>query len=250
MKNKITWVIPMAGKGVRIQSLGEFKPFIRIRGQKMLFWFLFSIKHLIKEGDTLIFITTSYFSKKFNFEKELELLLKRQNISNKFYVVETPSTPRGQSETVLYAKNFINQENPLIVINPDQYVDFDLPEKIEDCYLALYLQLGNKSGFVEIKKGFITNFVEKNNISNLACAGIYIVSRAKLLLKAIEEQIKSKETLNGEYYLGSAFNFIIKNDIKVKAIAVRAKYDLGNVDDVLAFEKNQLVVLNLSTKFK
>lgn len=240
MKKEITWVIPMAGKGARIQSLGEFKPFIRIRGQKMLFWFLFSIKHLIKGGDTLIFITTSYFSKKFNFEKELRVILKRQNINNKFYVVETPSTPRGQSETVLCVKNFINQKNPLVVINPDQYIDFNLPKKIKDCYLGLYLQLGNKSGFVEIKEGLITNFVEKNNISNLACAGVYIVSKAKLLFEAIDKQIKNGETLNGEYYLGPAFNFIIKKGIEVKPIAVRAKYDLGNIDDVLVFEKSPI----------
>ena len=143
-----TWIIPMAGKGTRTQSLGEFKPFIEINKHKIIFWFLLSIKRFIKENDKIIFITTSYFSKKFNVRSELKKLFSELSLYNKFVLLETPRDTSGQSITVAYAKNNVNKNNHLIIANPDQYIDFDLPEKINCCYLALYLQLGNKSGFV------------------------------------------------------------------------------------------------------
>lgn len=233
-----TWIIPMAGKGTRTQSLGEFKPFVEINNHKILFWFLLSIKHLIKDKDKIIFITTSYFSKKFNVKLELEKLFSELNFYNEFVVIETPRDTKGQSDTLTYAEKIVDKNKPLIVANPDQYIDFDLPKTIECCYLTLYLQLGNKSGFVSIKNGLITNFVEKKNISNLAFAGVYIIAKAKWLFDAIEKQIKNKEVLNKEFYLGLAFNHIIDKSIKVKPLTIRAKYDLGNIEDIMTFKKS------------
>lgn len=235
-----TWVIPMAGKGIRTQSLGEFKPFIKINNYEILFWFLFSIKHLIKKRDKIIFITTIYFAKKFEVQKKINKLLQDLKIKNKFYLIETPNDTAGQSISIKFAKNIINQNKPLIVINPDQYVDFNLPEKITHCYLPLYVQLGNKSGFVSIENKKITNFVEKNNISNLACAGIFIIAKAKWLFSGIKEQIKNKDMLNGEFYLGPVFNYIIKKGLTVEPLMLRAKYDLGNPEDAKIFERNNI----------
>jgi dTDP-glucose pyrophosphorylase len=230
----------MAGKGIRTQSMKEFKPFIEINNHEILFWFLFSIKGLIKKNDKLIFVTSKYFSKKFQVEKRITKILKELKIINKFYIIETTKEPAGQSISLKFAKNIIDQNKPLIVVNPDQYIDFDLPKKIINSYLPLYLQLGNKSGFVSMKSGQITKFVEKNNISNLACTGVYIVAKAKWLFSAIEEQIKNKDMLNEEYYLGPAFNYIIKKKLKVEPLSVRAKYDLGNPKDIKIFRKNNI----------
>lgn len=230
----------MAGKGTRTKSLGDFKPFIKINNHEILFWFLFSIKNLIKKDDEMVFITTSYFSKKFKVALRLNQLFKELKIKNKFHLVETPINPAGQSVSLTYAKNIINQNKSLIVVNPDQYIDFDLPKDILHCYLPLYMQLNNKSGFVSVENGRITNFVEKNNISNLACTGIYITAKASWLFAAIKEQVKKKDMLNGEFYLGPAFNYIIKKGLKVKPLMVRSKYDLGNPKDIDIFKKNNI----------
>lgn len=230
----------MAGKGTRTQSLGKFKPFIEINSHKILFWFLLSIRHLINKDDEVIFITTSHFSKKFNVKLAIEDLFRELNLHNKFSVIETPDYPDGQSITIAYSEEIVNPNGPLIIVNPDQYIDFDLPETIEDCYIALYLQLGNKSGFVSIADGLIVDFVEKNNISNLACAGVYVVPEARLLFDAIKEQIEEKDMLNGEFFLGPAFNYIIKKSLKVKPLTIRTKYDLGNIGSIAIFETSPI----------
>lgn len=230
----------MAGKGTRTHSLGEFKPFIEINDHKMIFWFLLSIRGTIEKDDVIIFITTLYFSKKFNVKPKIAKILKELNIKNKFNVVAIPNYPAGQSVSVEFAKKITNQNSPLIVINPDQYINFNLPKKIESCYLALYVQIGNKSGFVSIKNGQIIKFVEKKNISNLACAGVYITARAKWLFSAIKEQIKNQDMLNGEFYLGPAFNYIINKGHRVEPLIIQAKYDLGNPEDIEFFKKNRI----------
>ena len=38
------WILPMAGKGTRTESLGEFKPFIKVNNKKIIEWFLIGIK--------------------------------------------------------------------------------------------------------------------------------------------------------------------------------------------------------------
>lgn len=235
-----TWIIPMAGKGTRTQSLGEFKPFIEINGHKIIFWFLFSIKRLLKNDDQIIFVTTKYFAKKFKVKKEIQKILKELHIKIKSNIVETPNNPAGQSISIEFAKKFTRMNNPLIIANPDQYIDFDLPESIKNNYLPLYLQLGNKSGFVSIRNGLITKFAEKRNISNFACTGVYITAKAKWLFLAIKEQIKNKDMLNGEFYLGPAFNYLIKGGYKVEPLMIRAKYDLGNLKDITTFKENNI----------
>lgn len=125
-----------------------------------------------------------------------------------------------------------------MVINPDQYVDFKLPViKQNSGYLGIYFQLGDKSGFVEIEGGLITKFVEKKNISNLADFGIYIVSSGKNLVGALKKQIKEGKKLNGEFYIGEAFNYLIKKGVKIFPIPVIAKYDLGNPEDIEYFSE-------------
>ncbi len=43
------WILPMAGKGRRTNSLGKFKPFVKVNGKKIIEWFLISIKNKIKK---------------------------------------------------------------------------------------------------------------------------------------------------------------------------------------------------------
>ena len=61
----------MAGKGTRTNSLGKFKPFIKVNGKKIIEWFLISIKNKIKKNDIIVLITTIDYEKKTIFKKKL-----------------------------------------------------------------------------------------------------------------------------------------------------------------------------------
>lgn len=78
------WIVPIGGKGARTQILGEFKPFIKIRGHKMLSWLICSVKNNVNLKDRFIFTTTEYFANKFNVEKEIEEIFKTHKLENRF----------------------------------------------------------------------------------------------------------------------------------------------------------------------
>lgn len=236
------WIIPMAGKGTRTQELGEFKPFIEIKGSKIFSWFMCSIKHLVKPEDSFQLITTKYFTDKYNFEAEIKKIFEHHNLKNSVTFTVCDGSQQGSSATVLLVKDKINLNEPIIVIFPDQFIDFVLPEIIPNsAYMGVYVQLGNKSGFVNIVDGLVTNFIEKQNISNLASSGVYITSSGKDLIEALEKQIEEGVMLNGEFYIGPAFNYLIKSGIKTYPIPIIAKYDLGNTKDVEYFSDRPFV---------
>ena len=229
----------MAGKGTRTQSLGMFKPFILINGKEMFSWFISSIKHLVKPNDTFLLITLEENFNKYGFEKITKEILINHALNNKAEYFSVPTTPHGTSETIMVAKKCVSKKEKVIVIYPDQYTDFDIPSQIDGCaYLGVYVQLGNKSGFVTVQNGKVTRFVEKENISNIASSGFYIFPTGDDLIYGIDKQIKEGKSLNGEYYLGPIFNYLIERGMTVYPIAVKSKYDLGNPEDILYFSKN------------
>ena len=86
----MNWIIPIGGKGTRTQTLGEFKPFIKIKGLKMLWWFFSSVKKNILPQDNFYFITTKYYLDKFNVDEEIGIIFKNLDIKN-FYKVVCPT---------------------------------------------------------------------------------------------------------------------------------------------------------------
>ncbi|MFA5358412.1 MAG: sugar phosphate nucleotidyltransferase [Patescibacteria group bacterium] len=230
------WILPLAGKGTRTKEMGEFKPFIKINGQPILGWCLSSVKHLFKPTDKIILITTHYFAEKYHFQKETEKLLQKHRIPNPATIITCDEAP-GASATILKAKKKINNAEPVIVVNPDQYIDFALPQnfKKNTAYLGVYFNMEKKSGFVRIKNGIITSFVEKKAISYYASAGVYLSPTGKKLVAALEHQIAHGKKLNGEYYIGPAFNYLINNGMTAIPLPVYAKYDLGNPESIKYF---------------
>ncbi len=216
----ISWVFPLAGKGSRIKTLGDFKPFIKINGKEIIQWTLISLSGKIKNKDEIIYITTDLYEKEFGFTAKIGKIHSKLKIENSFKVITTPNTPPGPAASVYKAKGHISMTKPVIVVNGDQYVDFKLPSYIpkKSGYLAVYAEFSQKSSYVQVEEGIITKIVEKDNISNLASAGIYIVSDTASLLAAIENSFDKKIMHKGEYYIGPSLNFLIKKGYTIKPI--------------------------------
>lgn len=229
----------MAGEGKRTRVLGKFKPFINISGKEIFSWFVSSITHSVKNDDTFLLISSDNNFANFNFKQKTREILRAHNIKNKLEYFGVPAIPRGTSETVFLAKGMIQKDVAVMVIYPDQYTDFDLSLVKKGCaYLGAYVNFGNRSGFMEINKGKVVKFVEKTNISNIASSGLYLFPSGEDLLYALTKQIKSGNTLNGEFYLGPSINYLIKKGLAVYPLAVKLKYDLGSPDEIEYFKKN------------
>jgi NDP-sugar pyrophosphorylase family protein len=233
------WIFPMAGEGSRTRQLGGFKPFIEINGRKMLNWLFISIKTKIEHSDKLVFVTTDEYCEKFHIARKISEILENENLLNSVELITCPDTPPGPSATVYRARETFCNDEPVIVVNCDQYINFNMHDLTQgNCgFLPVYAEFTQKSSYVEIHDGLITKIVEKKNISNLASAGVYAVSSGRALVEAIEKQFSNNQQTNGEFYVGVAFNNLIMQGYKLYPTGVRAKYDLGNVKGVELFEQ-------------
>gem|GEM_PF-1354084 len=229
----------MAGRGSRTRQLGEFKPFIEIKGRRMLAWLLRSIREKVADSDKLVFVTTADYAGRFDVRRALAEMLEAERLAGDFELVTCQETPPGPSATVYKARAHFQTDEPVIVVNCDQYIDFDMGDvqQRESGFLPVYAEFTGKSSYVEIDAGVITRIVEKQNISNLASAGVYAVSGGRALAEAIEKQFQENLQTNGEFYVGVALNTLIRRGYRFYPTAVRAKYDLGNVKGIELFER-------------
>ena len=123
--NKINVVIPMAGLGSRFSSEGyaKPKPFIDVMGEPMIVRVLNNLAipdafyYLIAREEHLI--------------QEAELVKKiEEQYPVKF--IGIGQLTEGTVCTVLFARQYINNDIPLLIANSDQIIDTDINEFISD----------------------------------------------------------------------------------------------------------------------
>lgn len=237
------WVIPIGGKGTRTKELGEFKPFIEIKGHKMLIWFLFSIKNNIRPKDSFVFITTQYFENKFRVKMEIKKIFGLLGLSNKIILRCLPETPPGVSAALYQSRDLLQTDDPVTIICSDRFIDIEIPEKIfpKTGFLSAGLDFGNERDYIEIKKGTVRLFVEREHISDCSSNGVFIVGSGKDLVQAIKKQIKSKKiSANGEYRTGLAFNYLIEGGYKIYPLIPKVCYSLGSISSISYFSSTPI----------
>lgn len=232
------WVFPMAGKGERTRALGEFKPFITILGKTIAEWFLHSIRNNIHSKDELIFITTEYFEKNYGFTNTIGRILEVSGISNKFHVCCAESTPSGPAASVMQAVDFINSDNPCLVMNSDQFTHIKLPEiSRKKAVLTVNVDTGQSKSYVEIRDQLIIRLAEKDNISNIASTGFYGVGSGKDLVTILKRQEREKSKINGEYYVAPALAYLLDMGYIIKPCPVSVRFDLGTIEKIEFFKE-------------
>ena len=231
------WIFPMAGKGSRVKSLGKYKPFIRINNKSIFEWFYTSIDNKINTSDKLIFITTKKNNIENNFKKKILSIVKKKKIKKIFKYLD--EIPNGPANTInLAIEHLKNANEPCIIINPDQFIDFNLPKKIykKKIYLALHYNCHGNSSYVNLNKDFkIDAIEEKKLISNYASSGVYLFGSAQHL-KFLFKKISFLKSNNVELNVSDLLKLYLKKKNNFcYPIETMAKYDLGNIQGIKKF---------------
>ena len=121
---KINVVIPMAGLGSRFSKVGynKPKPFIDVLGKPMIERV---IENLKIENATYILI-----ARKEHIENYPDTV---EEIKDKYNAIFLPidMVTEGAACTVLFAREYINSDNPLIIANSDQIVDIKIKDFVQ-----------------------------------------------------------------------------------------------------------------------
>jgi len=210
-------VIPMAGLGSRFANEGFDipKPLIKLQDQHLI---EHSVSTLDIEGK-YIFITRKFNDP--NHNKELSALLKKIKPNSIEIIIDRNTS--GATETVLFAKEYINNDSPLLITNCDQRTNWNSKEYIDliksdiDGSIVTYTSLNPKNSFAEIKNGFVSKIVEKNPISDIALVGIHHWSKGHTFIESAGKLLsKFKLDNKKECYISETYNYLIDEGFKIK----------------------------------
>ncbi|WP_370523323.1 glycosyltransferase family 2 protein [Helicobacter winghamensis] len=210
-------LIPAAGAGSRFAKEGyeKPKPFIDVLGKPMIVRVLENLN--VDNAHYIIILQKTHLEQ----EKELcNKISKDYNVS--FVGVE--SLTEGTACSVLYARELINNNTPLMIANSDQIIDIDINEYINDCKnrnldgSILCFKDKEKSpkwSFVRMNGELITEVKEKEVISDIATVGIYLFSKGSLFMDSAIDMIARNERVNNEFYTAPTYNYAIKNGARI-----------------------------------
>lgn len=247
----------MAGKGSRFldnsNSNPEYKkpkPLIKIKGKPMVSWAIDSLSKFKVKPSDLIFICRQDHQDDFKIADSLKELFGAD-----IKIILLDQITRGALETVLKAKDYINNNEGILISDSDHFFDgsylakaienrdpetmgiipvFPPPDEEVKWSYTLFdkdskaLAVGEKDPELA-KKGAYANI------------GGYYFSSGSFFVKEAEEMINSGEMFGApgkqEFYVAPLYQRLIKKGYKVKAAVTPTVWGLGTPKDVEYFEK-------------
>jgi dTDP-glucose pyrophosphorylase len=233
----INIVIPMAGLGSRFVKEGfkKPKPFIDVNGKPMI----------VRVLENLAYPNANYIliARKEHLEQEKELVAKIEK-DYKVTFIGIDKLTEGTACTVLYARNYINNEVPLLIANSDQIINDSIHDYINDCFernlngsILTFRdeELNPKWSFAKLDTNNLVTVVrEKEAISEFATVGIYLFAKGNDFVNAAIDMIIENDRTNNEFYTCPVYNYLIPEGAKIGIYNIEQEnmHGIGTPEDL------------------
>ena len=235
---KMNVLIPMAGAGSRFEKAGYTfpKPLIEVNGNPMI---QTVVENLNIDANYIFIVQKSHYDK-----YDLETVL--NNIAPGCEIVQVDGLTEGAACTTLLAKQFINNDEPLVMANSDQFVEWDSNEFMYsmvgdtiDGGILTFKSTHPKWSYAKLDEdGFVSEVAEKRPISDTATVGIYYWSRGSDYVKYAEQMISKDVRVNNEFYVCPVFNEAIGDGKRIKVFDIEKMWGIGTPEDLNYFVDN------------
>jgi dTDP-glucose pyrophosphorylase len=235
---KMNVLIPMAGAGSRFEKVGYTfpKPLIEVNDKPMI--------QVVTENLNIdachIYIVQKSHYEKYNLKHLLNL------ITPGCKIVQVDGVTEGAACTTLLAKELINNDEPLLIANSDQFVEWDsnefmysmMADEIDGGILS-FTATHPKWSFAKLDEdGYVSEVAEKKPISNIATVGIYYWSKGSDYVRYGEQMIEKNLRINNEFYVCPIYNEAIEDGKKIKTFQIKKMWGLGTPEDLNKFLEN------------
>jgi HAD superfamily hydrolase (TIGR01509 family) len=231
-------LIPMAGLGSRFEKAGFTfpKPIIDIKGKPMI---QVVVENLNIDAN-YIFVVQGSHCEEYNLENILN------NIAPNCKIIKIDGITEGAACTTLLAKQYIENDDPLLIANSDQFIEWDSNEFMYsmigdtiDGGIVTFESTHPKWSYAKLNSdGFVDEVAEKNPISKLATVGIYYWKHGSEYVKYTERMISKNRRVNDEFYVCPVFNEAILDSKKIKKHDIKRMWGLGTPEDLQYFLQN------------
>jgi HAD superfamily hydrolase (TIGR01509 family) len=236
-------VIPMAGEGSRFKKAGYTfpKPLIEVWQKPMI---QLVIESLGLKGN-YIFLVRKEHLEKYNLKSLLNV------IAPGCKIVTVDQFTQGAACTVLLAKNYINNDKPLIISNCDQFIQWNTSEimyhfssKKIDGGILTFKNMHPKWSYAKVNKfNKVIEVAEKKVISDNATVGVYFWKKGSFFVKYADQMIKKNIRVNNEFYICPVYNEAIDDKKNIIIKDVNSMWGLGTPEDlefyINNYKKNQ-----------
>ena len=225
-------LIPMAGAGSRFEKAGYTfpKPLIDVEGDPMIK----VVTENLNIKANYIYIVQKSHREKYNLDTLLGM------VSPGCKIVEVEGITEGAASTTLLAKEYIDNDNPLVMANSDQFIEWDSNEFMykmseTDCDggIVTFESTHPKWSFAKVNEsGLVTEVAEKNPISNIATVGVYYWKKGSDYVRYAEQMIEKNLRVNNEFYVCPVFNVAIQDNKEIRTFEITKMWGLGTPEDL------------------
>jgi beta-phosphoglucomutase-like phosphatase (HAD superfamily)/dTDP-glucose pyrophosphorylase len=236
--SKLNVLIPMAGAGSRFAQAGYTfpKPLIEVRGKPMI---QVVVENLNIEANYIFLVQKEHYDK-YNLKYMLNL------IAPNCKIVQVDGITEGAACTTLLAKEFIDNDAPLVMANSDQFVEWNSNECMYafcadsiDGGILTFKATHPKWSYAKLNgDGFVSEVAEKKVISDEATVGIYYWRQGSDYVKYAEQMISKDIRTNGEFYTCPVFNEAIGDNKKIRVKNIQGMWGIGTPEDLNYFLDN------------
>ena len=218
----INIVIPLAGKDKYFTEVDYpfSKHLLEIGGSTMIQLVVENLSRLEQEIQ-FIFIVNSGDCKKYHLDNVLCLLT-----DNKCKIIKIDNDTKGAACSTLMGIEYINNNIPLIIANPDQIFDIDLNIIIKklsnsDGGVITFHSIHPRWSYVRLDdEKRIIETAEKRPISKNAIAGFYYFKKGSYFVDSAMRMIEKDANVNGFYYIAPSLNEMILKGQKLSTYSI------------------------------
>lgn len=230
----------MAGEGSRFAKEGYTfpKPLIEVNGKPMI---QAVVENLDFDAEYVFLVRRKHLEKYDGLESTLERIT-----NGRYKLVEVDGLTEGAACTALLAKEFINNDEDLLIANSDQIIDYE-PENFKllknltscDSMVFTFNAVHPKWSFVKTNsRGFVTEVAEKKPISDIATCGIYWYRRGSDFVRCAENMIKKDIRVRNEFYIAPVYNELIGEGKTLIPFYVHKMWGIGTPEDLRFYLDN------------
>ena len=187
-----------------------------------------------------IFLVQKEHYEKYNLQSVLNL------ISPGCDIVQVDGITDGAARTTLLAKECINNDEPLLMANSDQFVEWNSNECLYaftadsvDGGIITFKSTHPKWSYAKLNdSGFVSQVAEKNPISDNATVGIYYWKKGSDYVKYAEQMISKDIRTNNEFYVAPVFNEAIGDGKNIRIKEIIKMWGLGTPEDLNHYLEN------------
>jgi dTDP-glucose pyrophosphorylase len=235
---KMNVVIPMAGAGSRFEQAGYTfpKPLIDVNGKPMI---QVVVENLNVDAHFIFLVQKKHYEQ-YNLKSVLNL------ISPGCDIIQVDGLTEGSACTTLLAKDLINNDDPVLFANSDQFMEWNANECMYafsaddiDAGILTFKSTHPKWSFAKLgDNGLVSEVAEKNPISDNATVGVYFWKKGSDYVKYAEQMIEKDIRVNNEFYICPVFNEAILDDKKIRIKEIKKMWGLGTPEDLNHYMKH------------